>query len=164
MADRLGEIFEKIGYALWQIQELEGALATYYVLVVLAEPGMGSEAGMALEEEESKKKKTLGQTIRQLRDANLLDTHLEANLRNLLKERNWLVHKSRAASRSAAHHDEAALALIARIDGMADQALALLRLVSAEIHQYVNGLGVSDEEISTKSIEILDQWHADDGL
>ena len=54
-ADRLAAITQRIGFALWQIQELEGVSAQYFVLVVQAKKGMGLAAGNALEEKAKKK-------------------------------------------------------------------------------------------------------------
>jgi hypothetical protein len=44
-ADRLDLILNRIGFALWQIQELESVAANYFVLLVQAQKGTGLEAG-----------------------------------------------------------------------------------------------------------------------
>ena len=44
MADRLAAITQQVGFALWQLQALEGATAQYYVLIAQAVRGMGVEA------------------------------------------------------------------------------------------------------------------------
>jgi len=98
-ANRLFAITQQVGFALWQLQELEGACATYYVLVEEAEFGMGEETGNALEEKA--KKKTFGATIHKLGKAGLLTEDVEVRFKDLLSERNWLVHSSRASSRIA---------------------------------------------------------------
>jgi uncharacterized protein YutE (UPF0331/DUF86 family) len=98
-ADRLNLILNRVGFALWQIQELESVAANYFVLLVQAEKGMGLEAGNLLIEKA--KKKTFGTTVRRLAEAGLLTPQLERRLKDLLAERNWLVHGSREASRSA---------------------------------------------------------------
>ena len=44
-AERLKIITQRIGFALWQIQELEGVSAQYFVIVTQAKKGMGEAAG-----------------------------------------------------------------------------------------------------------------------
>ena len=47
-ANRLAVITQRIGFALWQIQELEGCTAQYLVLITQAKKGMGAKAGNEL--------------------------------------------------------------------------------------------------------------------
>lgn len=49
-ADRLDEISKRVGFALWQLQELEGVAVQYFVLLVQAKKGMGLAEGTALVE------------------------------------------------------------------------------------------------------------------
>jgi len=74
-ADRLHAVTQRVGFALWQLQELEGASAQYYVLVVHAKPGMGFEAGQALVDKAQSK--TFGSTITQLAKAKQLPQEVE---------------------------------------------------------------------------------------
>ena len=53
-ANRLTEITQRIGFALWQIQELEGVSAQYFVLLAQAIKGMGEAAGNVLIEKAKK--------------------------------------------------------------------------------------------------------------
>jgi len=48
--DRLDAITSRIGFALWQLQELEGVAAIYFVMTQQATVGMGVTAGQALVE------------------------------------------------------------------------------------------------------------------
>ena len=98
IANRLSAVTQTVGFALWQLQELEGASAQYFVLLAQAEKGMGLVAGAALIEKAQSK--TFGATIHQIAKAGLLSPELETRFTNLLAERNWLVHSSRATSRS----------------------------------------------------------------
>jgi hypothetical protein len=69
IADRLNLILSRVGFALWQIQELESAAANYFVLLVQAQKDMGLEAGNLLFE--NAQKKTFGATVRRLAEAGL---------------------------------------------------------------------------------------------
>src|SRR5271157_4741445 len=116
-ADRLAEITQKVGFALWQLQELEGATALYFVLVAQARKGMGLTDGNALVK--TAQSKTFGKTISELGKAGLLKPEIQQRFASLLKERNWLVHNSRASSRSAVHSDVAMWKLCVRLDSIA---------------------------------------------
>lgn len=90
-ADRLHAITQRVGYALWQLQQLEGSTAQYFVLVVEARPGMGLAAGEVLTEKALSR--TFGATITQLTKAKQLPQAVETQFKALLAERNWLVHR-----------------------------------------------------------------------
>ena len=161
-ADRLAAITKRIGFALWQIQELESVTAQYFVLVVQAKKGMELAAGNALDEKA--KKKTFGATIHQVSKAGLLSSELESRFTNLLSERNWLVHRSRADSRSAIHSALEMQRLVVRIDKMAEESLSLLREIGTLSEAHVKKHGVTEEYIDKKAKELLDQWHASDAI
>ena len=160
--NRLSAISQQVGFALWQLQELEGVCATYYVLVEEAKLGMGEVAGKAMEEKA--KKKTFGRTIHKLVKAGLLDTEIEARFKNLLSERNWLVHSSRASGRSAIHSDAHMTDLLNRLNKITEESLDLLKNVGKRAEDYVKKYGVSEEYIERKSKEILEQWHSTDEI
>ncbi|MEY4527945.1 MAG: hypothetical protein RL768_1664 [Nitrospirota bacterium] len=161
-AERLSVITQRVGFALWQIQELEGVSAQYFVLVVQAPKGMGLDAGNVLEEKA--KKKTFGETVHQLTKSGLLNSKLEPRFTSLLSERNWLVHRSRTDSRSAIHSDPDMQRLLVRLDGMAEESLSLLREIGALSEAHVKKYGVSEEYINEKANELLEQWHASDAI
>lgn len=161
-AERLARITQQIGFALWQIQELESVAAQYFALVVQARKGMGVAAGNVLDEKV--KKNTFGETIHQLRKAGLLSSELETRFIKLLSERNWLVHRSRADNRSAIYNDSSMQRLLVRIERMAEESLSLLREVGALSESHVKKHGVSEESIYVRANEILEQWHASDSI
>jgi hypothetical protein len=155
-ADRLAEITSRVGYALWQLQILEGALAQYFVLVAQATRGMGEEAGNALFEKASSA--TFGSTITKLRKADKLSSALEGRFQMLLAERNWLVHRSRATSGHAVNNDGAFHELLERLDRIADEALLLLREVGQLAETFVMSSGVSKATIDRLTDELLEKW------
>jgi hypothetical protein len=159
-ADRLDAITQRVGFALWQLQELEGVTAQYFVLVGQSKKGMGLDAGNALLDKAIKN--TFGATIRQMSNAGLLSADLQREFGNLLKNRNWLVHKSRSQSRSAIHNEAAMQQVMKRLDAIADEALVLLRKIGALTDDHVKKHGVTEEYIAKKANEILEQWHTAD--
>jgi uncharacterized protein YutE (UPF0331/DUF86 family) len=156
-ADRLRAITQRVGFALWQLQELEGTSAQYFVLVAQAKQGMGLEAGNALVDDAQSK--TFGKTITKLVRAKHLPEQVESRFQALVAERNWLVHNSRATSRNAMHDDEACGKLTARLDQIAEEAHLLLKEVGKCAEAFVKKYGVSTAKIDELAAETLNAWH-----
>jgi hypothetical protein len=159
---RLETVTQRIGYALWQLQELEGCSATCFVLLVQASRGMGMAAGEALLK--TAHGKTFGATVKQLEKAGLLSEDLAADFARLLEERNWLVHRSRSDSRGAILSDDAALKLLGRLDAIADDATTLLKKIGLLIEGFVLDHGVSKDHIDMECRRILAQWETGDDV
>jgi hypothetical protein len=155
-ANRLKNIAERVGFALWQLQELERVSAQYFVLIAQAKRGMGFEAGAELTNKALGK--TFGKTISNLVKSGLLSTGLEQKFQSLLEERNWLVHNSRASSRNAVYNEVAYNELVFRLDTLAEQALSLLKEIGQLALLYVKKHGVSQAEIDEVSAQTLHDW------
>jgi hypothetical protein len=159
-AERLFLITQRVGFALWQLQELEGVAAHYVVLVTQARKGMGSEAGMAL----------LGPVLRlpfggilnMITNAGLLDADLQTRFKKILGERNWLVHKSCSTSRDARFSDPGTDKVVERVDALAEEARSLLQVLGLQIEGYVREQGVSMKDVDERASALLEQWHASD--
>ena len=160
MAERLSAITRQIGFSLWQLQELEGVSAQYFVLLAQAEKGMGIAAGRALVEKAQSK--TFGTTIHQMAKSGLLTPELEVRFTNLLAERNWLIHKSRATSRSAIHSDSAMHELLLRVGAMAEESNRLLDEITVLVESFVRKHGITERHITETANRLLEQWHAAD--
>jgi uncharacterized protein YutE (UPF0331/DUF86 family) len=160
MADRLSQVFHRLGFVLWQIQELESVAAQYFVLVAEAQKGMGLDAGNALIEKAQKK--TFGATVSRFSKAGLLPPDLEGRFKHLLAERNWLVHRSRTDSRNVAHHDAAAMKLVDRLDAIAEESLALSKEIAELTERFVKKHGVTEEYIRKTAKHLLEEWHKPD--
>lgn len=156
-AERLHTVTQQVGFALWQLQELEGAAAQYYVLVALATRGIGVEAGSAIVEDAQSK--TFGSTISKLVKAKHLPSDAEVRFQALLKERNWLVHSSRSTNRDAIHSDAACSKLSKRLETIAEEARLLLKVVGKAVEEHVMRHGVSAEKISELAEQTLVAWH-----
>ena len=87
-AQRLADITQCVGFALWQVQELEGVAAQYLVLRTKALLGMGSAAGNELVAKAQSR--TFGFTLREIAGAGLFESELQARFDALLSERTGL--------------------------------------------------------------------------
>ncbi len=161
-ADRLAVVTQNVGFALWQLQELEGVAAQYFVLLVQAKKGMGLAEGNTLVERAQAK--TFGATLHQIAKADLISPEMEGRFEKILAERNWLVHRSRAESRNAILNAKAKAALVARLKAMSDEALALLKHIGGETTSFIRTHEVSTNYVAQVSKQLLEQWHAADAL
>lgn len=121
---------------------------------------MGLAAGEVLTEKALSR--TFGATITQLTKAKQLPQAMETQFKALLAERNWLVHSSQSSSRKAVHDDVACTQLIERLDRIADEALALLKVIGAQAEVFVKKHGVPTREIDRLAAETLKRWHGED--
>lgn len=144
-AERLDLIAQKVGFALWQLQELEASAAQYLVLVTQAKPGMELAAAQALVEEAQSK--VFGKTITRLLKTNQLSQPVELRFQALLVERNWLVHQSRHTSRDAVHGDASCTKLVVRLDALAEEARLLIREVLVHAEAFLRKRGVTTKQI-----------------
>lgn len=154
---RLSTISQRVGFVLWQIQELENILAHYLVILTKATKGMGLDAGEALIAEALSK--PFGATISQIIKGGLLSSELESRFKALLSERNWLVHSSRITSRSAIHNEKSMNELLKRLHDIDKESLLLMNKISTLVEQFVKQHGVSSREIEDGARLILEKWH-----
>ena len=158
-ANRLAEISQQVGFTLWQIQELENVAAHFYVILGQAEKGMGLEAGNALIDKALQN--TFGKNIGNIKKAGLIDNELETRISSLLKERNWLVHKSRLDSRNAICHDSAMNKLLQRLEVITEETTYILKELGRRCEAFVMKHGVSQNYINEVSQEILKGWRSE---
>lgn len=159
-ADRLEAIYRQLGATLWRLQELEGAVAQYYVLAALAEKGMGIEAGRSLEK--SIEGKTFGSTIKLLRTADKVPPELAVRLPAVLRERNWLVHSSLRQERVAVYNAQRCDALLLRLEDLAAEAGSVLKLIASAAQDFVLNAGVAPTRIEALTERVLKTWRGED--
>lgn len=160
-ASRLEVLARRIGFAVLQVQALEGASAQYLVLRTKAKRGMGAEAAQSILNKA--RKETFGTTIGAMKDAGLLSEELGNRFKALLRERNWLVHRSRSDNSAALSSDESTSALLGRIDGAEGEARKLLHELMNLSRQFVLDSGVPEEAVNAASAaEIVTQWESND--
>ena len=155
-SQRLESISEKVGFTLWQIQQLEEVIATTYVLLCKAHKGMGEEAGFELEK--LAKHRTFGNLMHKLMKEKVLPPTISGRLNLLLKERNWLVHRSRGDSRKAIYSDDAMCILLMRLDSISEEALLLIKELGNVVKQFVTSHGATEEEMQGEFEKILVKW------
>ncbi len=155
-AGLLTALLERVGYTFWQLSECEDAVAQYLVVRLKATKGMGEEPGTKLLE--SVRRRTFGSLLKELRDNGVLPPALQGRIEELLEERNWLVHRSKRESRGVLFKSEQFDQLVARLATIADEALAVQKLVAEAIEEYVVGNGVDRAQIETEAARVVREW------
>jgi hypothetical protein len=156
IAGRLDRVTSAIGFALWQLQELEWAIAHYVVIRLHAKRGLSPKSGCKTLEEVGKR--TFGSLLNELSAAGALEPKLVERLKATLHERNWLVHRSRREDRGVLNSEERCATLVAKLKCIAKEALALLRQVLELAEQQVVQSGVSEEAIDRETARLLAEW------
>jgi uncharacterized protein YutE (UPF0331/DUF86 family) len=156
MANRLDGLMQRVGFAVWQLQELENAAATYLVVCVHAQPGIGVQRGQELLAEAEKK--PLGALLKDLQRHKVIQGELADALQAVLEDRNWVVHRARRESRGVLSDPEALRTLMERLEALADHAAALLARLGGEIHTQVMKAGASQEVIDAESKRLRQKW------
>lgn len=157
-ADQLHETVAQVGFALWQIQILEGAVGSYLVLVHQASPAVARSEVESMFAKTGKS--TLGQLLRAIQATHNPPESLVEQLDAFVPKRNWLVHHSRHESHAEMYSGSHRMALMARIARIADDALILMKAFQAATETHLVALGVPKEQIDRDAARILRQWTA----
>jgi hypothetical protein len=152
----LQDVLYRVGFALWQIQELESTIAHYLVMVHKLEPGVAREEAESVLEKT--RKKTLGQLLGQLKSQDPVPNQLIERLDHFVEHRNWLAHRSRTESRSLVYQPSRNQELFSRLDWVAAEALALMKLFAEELVVHLESHGFSREEIDKRAAKLMQQW------
>src|SRR5260221_10048794 len=138
-AERLGALMQRVGFALWQLQELQYTAARYVVVRLRDARGVGAHRGAAISAEVEKL--PLGKLLIELASAGVMTPDLASRLKATLGERNWLVHRSRREYRGVLSDPELYERLTLRLDRIADDALALHKELAEVTEEHVVSSG-----------------------
>lgn len=155
-ATRLAALMQSVGFAVWQLQELETTAITFAVIRLRATRGMGEVAGRALLEKGERR--TLGHVLQELRAQGLIAGPVDDDLRDVLNQRNWLVHRARRETRGVLTDDSRLSDLLVHLDTLADRAVSLQKMLAHEIETYVFSSGVDRETVEREAEEVARQW------
>jgi len=155
-AERLPVLMQAVGFAVWQVQELENTAAHYVVVRLRAARGMGKEQGEAASREVEGL--TFGRLLGELTRAGVVTPALGSRLEALVNERNWLVHRARRETRGVLSSEKQFGRVLQRIRSIADQALVLLRELAPIVEDYVVSTGVDRSFIDRESERLARSW------
>jgi len=143
--------------ALWHTQALEATLVTYLALAFKLKPqDAGAETSALLEGAGAR---IFSQLIRDLRRHTSVSPDLETKLAELLKERNWLVHRS-LHQYTDLSSPSAAKELVSRLEAIAGQARSLNEEISRLLEERFTKRGMTKAELEEKVKEVKEEWLA----
>jgi hypothetical protein len=156
--DKILDLFQAIGYSLFQCQALEETI----VHCLLIGPKLSRDSDSKIVEDLFKKtgNLTFGQLVSQLSAAEDFPPLILEDLKVLKGERNWLAHRSWKESLPFANQyppsnlDE----IIRRVMTIADEALRLNKLCAEVLEQRTIKSGVSKEELDRIASDLYRKW------
>ena len=155
-AQRLADLMQRVGFAIWQLQALEHGLASYLVIRVKGTKGMGDKLGNELLDHALKQ--TLGTTIKELKNAEVIEADLADSLTSILLDRNWLVHKARSEYQGVAFNSNRSAKLLSRVEGITSRCESLIHAISKESRYFVVSQGVDQEQADKLALQIARSW------
>lgn len=155
---RLAAFCDRIGFAVWQLQDLEAVCAKYLMLRTRLKNGIAEDEYDDLVTKALSK--TFGATLRAATNAEVFPVPLQDRFTAILSERNWLIHRSRFDNRAAYYSDSAALKLIQRVDQISVCVRELMVEIDKLIDRDAVEGGIDLTDLGHQTDEILSKWHA----
>ena len=152
------ELYESMGYALWMIQSLELSLNHYLVFALKISVSSAGEQIREIFEQTSKK--TLGSLISDLKkNDEIIDKTIVEKLEDIVIRRNWLVHKVYAINQSDMFSEVKSAELIDKIRNIGFDAIKLSTVLSNKADYFaIQKRFFTKEELDKRTQEILDSW------
>lgn len=155
-SQRLPLLISSIGFAFWQLQDMENAARGYLVVRWAPKRGLGHDVELAISQKVDKM--PFGGVIADLRKRGAISESLANDLEAAKAERNWLVHHSRRETRGILSREPALVALIHRLDAMAQESLRLHKALALELERFAVQSGVSQGSIDRESLRLAKSW------
>ena len=145
--EELRAFFMLIGSGIWYLQHVENALATCIAVKgEIKEIGaVNADAGESLLAKH--KRNTLGTSIKNAKNMNVLSAELMDALDKFKSERDWLVHRSLDQDGDGLYLNSGRNALLNRLNEFTKEAKKLQKLIAKELEDFVVSKGVSREWI-----------------
>ncbi len=155
-AEMLTMLMQSVGFAVWQLQELENSTATYLVVRVVATPGIGLQKGQELMQRTESR--TLGSLAKELGKTGIIEDQLAEDLQTITEERNWLIHRARRETRGILANGEQLRQMLQKLEALADRALQLHKSLGADLERYVLKCGVDRAVIDAEAARLAQSW------
>lgn len=154
----LQDLHTWIAHALLKLQGLEAILVTYAALGWQEPFEKAAEyAARALEPgEDSFSRRLLSDSIDQPRAAE----DLIQRLRDISRERSWLVHRGSFESHLSSPRAAEVLPFIRRLEALASDAEGIADDLAKVLHDRLSQAGLSEKEIQRRSDEVVSRWLA----
>ncbi len=88
----------------------------------------------------------------------MIDGQLSVDLREVLEQRNWLVHRARRENRGILASPKQFSELLVRLEALAHRSLELLKEVASGIENHVLSCGVDRRTINSEADRLARSW------
>lgn len=150
------QMMARVGYAVWQAAEVEDGLAHFVAIHLRSARGIGKAKGLAVLQKEQGR--TFGQLYKELHDADVLPSDLDARLSLLVDDRNWLVHRAKRDSRGVLNDEARYDALMERLGAIGVEATTLNSALEREMEEFIVSSGVDRSTIDAEAAALVKQW------
>lgn len=155
-AERLSSLMQSVGFAVWQLQELETTVAGYLVIRLHACPGIGQKRGEALIQRAQSR--TLGSLLKELNKSGVVEDEIAAKLEGILEQRNWLIHRARRENRGVLTNELRLGELLQTFGNLAEQSIELQKALTVETESYVLSTGADKAMIDAEASRLANSW------
>lgn len=154
----LQDLHTWIAHALLKLQGLEAILVTYAALGWQESLETAAEyAGRALEPgDDGFSRRLMGDAIDRPRAAE----HLIERLRDISRERSWLVHRASFESHMSSARSAEVTPFIRRLEALASDAEGIADDFARALHGRLSREGLSEKEIERRWDEVISRWLA----
>ena len=142
-----------MGKALWEVQGVEGMLARYHAIVFQLDNAPTLEEIQRQFEENFKH--TAGRLVGLIKRADGENDIAADELESFVSERNWLVHKLRAADYLALTEENGFNQVIERVQALDKKSEELIFMFHNKLIEYFVGLGTPRELIEQEQAKAL---------
>lgn len=136
-----------LAHSLLSFQRFESQLVAYWSLALRRDPKTAGECVNLLIE--SLDKKALRDLTKDLNKHTSVDERFYSELRDLIHDRNWLIHKSLHSLSSS------------RLESIADRSSRLSDLLSALLLERCRSEGIQESEVKKRAEEAVAEWASD---
>jgi hypothetical protein len=154
-AAELNFFYTRVGAAMWHVQHLENVLVSFLVMKILS-PRRVAGQDIAVEADAlliQKRKLTLGPLIQACIAQNIISNSLEGRFETFKTDRHWLVHRSLVESGDDLYNLIKREAVLRRIISVQEEAIALKKLIVAELEAWLASQGVDVPEAERQGEE-----------
>lgn len=155
-SERLAALMQSVGFAVWQLQELETTVATYMALRLHVHPGIGRSQGEAILK--AAEGRTLGSLLRELAKSGIIEDQLASDLEELLGDRNWLVHRARRENRGVIANPQHLNQLLNRLQRIAGRAFEFHKSLATDLELHLLNAGVDRAVIDREAERLAQSW------
>jgi len=146
----LNNIYAAIGAAVWHMQFMEDVLVTCVTMRTKLTRGMAlRDAHQILAQE---RRKTLGAMLRDAEQAGILGS-VVGEAFEVLKERNWLIHRSMHEVNDHLYDDSVRDAFIERVRTLTDRSIELKSLLYQDTSAWCRAQGIDIDKLEAEALE-----------